>query len=209
MARYGSFGVVSESNNILLVILGSFFWLILIAFLLLPITFLFILKCCVIALAYLIHDNLYSISTTDAAFALGCTWRKSKLSVGLLLKVQGQLELAQVQHKFYTSLLQHKVGNKPKYEKLYSCLVVFGGYVFRKLLPMDSLKLDKHIYVRNLKCGESLEVVIRTWMDSSYAELAPAWELMILPLTHPVGDTTNGTYETAICFKIHHVFADG
>ncbi|CAL8121772.1 unnamed protein product [Orchesella dallaii] len=195
-------------SNILSVILGSFCWLILISLLLLPITLLFIFKCCVIGVAYIVHDNLYSISTTDAAFAIGCSWKKSKLSVGLLLQVQGQVELAQVQNKFYTSLLQQKVGNKPKYEKLYSCLVTFGGYVFRKLLPMDSLQLDKHIYVRNLKGGESLDHVIQEWMEQSYAEYAPAWEVMMVPFVPETGDKSR-VYQTAVCFKIHHVFADG
>lgn len=197
--------------NIVSVILGTFCWLIIITFLVLPLTVLLVFKCCVIVVAYLLYDNLYSVSTTDAAFAIGCSWRKSKLSVGLLLQVQGQLELTQVQHKFYTTLLQPKVGNRPKYEKLYSCLVTFGGYVFRRLLPMDSIKLDRHIYVRKIGEGESLEYVIQKWMEKNYHECSPAWEMMIVPslVANNGSPFDSERYETAICFKIHHVFADG
>lgn len=207
MARCTDFN--AGEINIFSVILGASCWFVLIAFLVLPITFLLVVKCCVIGVAYLLYDNLYSVSTTDAAFAIGCSWRKSKLSVGLLLRVQGQLELAHVQNKFYTTLLQPKTGNKPKYEKLYSCLVTFGGYVFRKLLPMDSIQLDRHIFVRKMEREESLETVIQEWMEKSYIEYSPAWEMMIVPFPMNFGSIASTPYETALCFKIHHVFADG
>jgi len=67
-------------------------------------------------------------------------------------------------------------------------LVNFGGYVFRKLLPIGSLELDKHTCVRNLKYVESLDCVIQKWMEQSYMEYAPSWKVMMVSLLSTTGE---------------------
>jgi hypothetical protein len=175
----------------------------------------------VILLAAIFRRDLYSVSTGDSAFTIGCSWDKSKLSVGLLCHVQGHVKLEQVQSRFSSCLLEPKVvGDKPKYDKLHSCLVTFCGYVFRKVLPPDSIDLNSLIFERKLEPGETLESLMESWMEKSYAKFSPAWELMVIPVT---ASNNNGLFsatndaqvqddliqETVIAFKIHHVFADG
>lgn len=152
------------------------------------------------------------MTTGDAAFTIGCSWEKSKLSLGLLCHVQGHLKLEQVQDRFSSSLLAPKVGNCPKYEKLFSCLVTFCGYVFSKTLPPEAVDLNKLIYERKLHPGESLEQVVDDWMEKRYGELMPAWEVMVIPMSRSNNnndEVKDGIEETIIAFKMHHVFADG
>jgi len=199
-------------------ILGGFCWLVLLSFLILPCTLLLISKCIVIVVAAIFRKDLYSVSTGDSAFTIGCSWDKSKLSVGLLCHVQGHLKLEQVQSRFSRQLLEPKAlgdRDRPKYDKLFSCLVTFCGYVFRKVIPPDCINLKNLIFERKLKPGESLELLMENWMEKNYVEFSPAWELMVIPIYANNNATDESliegetVQETVIAFKIHHVFADG
>ncbi|OXA52009.1 hypothetical protein Fcan01_13876 [Folsomia candida] len=197
----------SKFSKSLKFILGAICWTFIIILFTIPLCILAISKVVVILLAKLVRKDLSSVTTGDAAFTIGCSWEKSKLSLGLLCHVQGHLKLEQVQDRFSSSLLAPKVGNCPKYEKLFSCLVTFCGYVFSKTLPPEAVDLNKLIYERKLHPGESLEQVVDDWMEKRYGELMPAWEVMVIPMSRSNNnndEVKDGIEETIIAFKMHH-----
>lgn len=185
-------------------ILGTLCWILILLPLSIPFLLFFIYKWVLIALAKVVRRDLHPLTSGDAPFALGTSWVKHKLSVGLLLWVDGSLDLEEVQNHFYRCLLLPlNEGGGPKYEKLRASLVNFGGHIFRKSIPMEEIDIKRLIYVRALCPGESLEQFVDNWMDTRYDENCPAWEVVLIPSKDKDKDGT------IVGFKVHHAFVDG
>lgn len=180
------------------ILIGIVTWIILTLILILPLTFLFIWKVCVILVAKCIRKDLRLVCGLDIMNAFG-----EVINFGLVCKIEGQIGVEDMQKLFSQKFLASEESNPSQllYERLHCSLVTFGGFSFFQ--KISHTNVEESIYVKNLNDneGQTLEDLISKWILTKYKTNSPCWEIMLVPL--------RAINQTALAMKIHHAFADG
>lgn len=167
--------------------------------LVLPLTVLLLFKLILIGIYCYREENekkLVPLSALDTIFAVGPTWLKSVINVGLVLQLEGTLEVEALRKRFHECFLSEEHGER--YDKLWSWIEMRGGYAFRAV-SRKSLILEEQITERDLG-NESLEGFLRKWIVEKYKEKKPCWEMVLLKSSKKT---------MCVVLKIHHSICDG
>ena len=148
-------------------------------------------------------DSLLSL---DVSTELGREGRVPdvKQNIGWILRIKVQsgknIGLKWIQDKFSSSFLQEGLNGRKEYPNLFTYLVMFGGYTFRK--PVTSLDINHQIYECKIKNNESLEDFACKWLANGFKENTPMWKMTLITDTGTVN-------ENVILFKLNHSCGDG
>ncbi|CAL8143427.1 unnamed protein product [Orchesella dallaii] len=189
-------------------IVGALIWLIILIVLAIPLGLLALYKVSLCLVLYFFKirgengvDRLYSLDPVDCMFAPDSSSKRPLANFGFFMIIEGKIGVEELRSHFQTCFLNENEDNR--YEKLYSHLERFGGYIFRATAP--TLDINEHVVERRMEEGEIWEEFLVKWMLEKWKQLKPCWEIIVVPLKR------NGmeNEETIVAFKIHHGLADG